>query len=235
MKRSTAGLGVAALIAALSNAVPATELVVNGGFETGDLTGWAALGPVSVESASLGVTPNSGTSMAVIGGFPAPSQNALLAQTAEIDTSLVDTVNVSFAYNLQASDISEFDDIGVDALAVGVLPAGSLGFGSLANALILLSVPFNDLFGGGPEVLGWTTFSETITDIPDMGLVDFILGFGVQNTDDLGFIGDNGQLFAAYIDDVSVTTVPEPSALLLLSIALAGLGLSRRRSSSAAF
>jgi hypothetical protein len=45
---------------------------VNGGFETGDLTGWSTIGDVSVVDSSFGVTAPEGTFQALITTAPAP-------------------------------------------------------------------------------------------------------------------------------------------------------------------
>jgi hypothetical protein len=234
MERSIAALSGALLIGSLSNAAPATELIVNGGFESGDLSGWISAN-ASVESAHLGVIPHSGSYMAVMGvggsGLPLPDDDALLLQTISFDTGAVSAVEVSFAYNMQALDFSPAVDFGTDALVVALIPIAAP-----AAALPLLTVPFNDEFDGlVPEMLGWTTFSETVSSIPDIGVVNLSFTFFLQNTMALILNGDEGQLFAAYIDDVSFRTVPEPTALMLFSIGLAVLGLGKRLSRSASW
>lgn len=216
-QRILGSLGVAVLIGCLSSGASATELVINGGFESGDLTGWNGIN-TTVEPSHAGVLPNNGSHMAVMGigaGSSLPDKDAALVQTVSLDTGVVSKVDLSFAYNLQALDLSPAVDFGTDSLIVALIPIAAP-----ASALPLLEISLNDMYDGlVSDVLGWTTFSQTFSNIPDIGVVDLAFTFLLQNTRQLGLKGDEGQLLAAYIDDVSVI-VPAPPALLLLSIGL---------------
>lgn len=227
MSRYMSAVVVTLVFAGLSPSVSATELLVNGGFETGDLTGWTS-NNVSVETTYVGVSPNSGSYMAVmgVGASQVPNADALLLQGVGIDTGIVNALEVSFAYNLQALDISPAADLGNDALLVALVPTANP-----SAAMPLLNVPLNDMFDGPvPDVLGWTTFSQTFSNIPDIGVVNVAFTFLLQNTMAGPLNGDEGQLFAAYIDDVSISTIPEPASLLLVCIAFVALYLWGRSS-----
>ena len=182
----------------------ALELLTNGGFETGNLTGWAASN-TAVLGSHLGVNPNEGSFMAVLGPLFGLG-NASLSQGFNAG-GLPGTV--SFDYNLQSKDILPGFDFGTDRLRVSI------------DGTTLVNVALNDVFGGGTTILGWQTFSQFFAAIPAGPLT---ISFDMTN---LILSGGNPDLFSAYVDDVSVS-VPEPSALLLLGSGLAGLGFLRR-------
>ena len=87
-KEILAGLAIGILMSGIASLATAADLVTNGGFETGDFTGWTQggnTGFTSVATASFGdgLTPNSGTYFAALG--PVGSDGTLsqtLATTA---------------------------------------------------------------------------------------------------------------------------------------------------------
>ena len=185
------------------------ELAVNGGFETGDFTGWtefpSAFGPASVQD----TTVSSGTYAAYL---PCSVEAACdqVIKNANIGIGVVnpgDTVTVTFDLNNTAA-------------------AGGVAFVEL----------FSELDGGGTsksEILlangagtnGWETFSFTTTLGPDVSG-----GISLQLKAACGPVA--GCTSEAYFDNVSVTVeaIPIPAAVWLFGSGLIGLvGVARKK------
>jgi hypothetical protein len=203
------------LVLGVENA-SAVPLLTNGGFETGDLTGWTATN-VSVLGTHSGVNPTEGAFMAVLS--PGGVFDASLSQ--DFSPGGFAEVTISFDYNLQALDLFPLVDFGTDSLTAFI------------GSLQLLSVPLNDVFSGGSTILGWQTFSQTFTSPLGFPPGPFSMAFQVENFPPDG--GDPFQLLSAYVDNVSIdaaSPVPEPGTLLLMGSGLLGLvgyGSRRRR------
>ncbi len=219
MKRGLVVLSVAGLLFAPSIALG--ELLVNGGFETGDLTGWnVGSGDISVDVPGVGAFEGS---------------HALRMNEPANGVPTVDQGSYDSGFVIPASPGQEFNLSGY-ALTETALPAGPFGLfkmvfeDALGNDLIPQSVSIGQLNSSFPgaeslpflndasPVNEWI-FSETQAVAPAGTVSVHFLALVVD------FAGGNHPM---YFDSVSATLIPEPSSLLLFA-GLAGAALYRRR------
>ncbi len=221
MKLQAAAVLVCGLGLLATTEASGTELIQNGGFETGNLSGWNSTINVGVANSYLGVNPHSGNYMAVMS--PLGFLDSYLGQSVSL--SGYSSANVSFSFNLRAVDSTLFSDRGNDRLAAFI------------GTQEIWSYSLNDAFdfGGGPTLSGWQTANVSI-DPAILGLGTVQFGFVLANEPLLG--GDLGQFLIGFIDDVSIkaqsasggSPVPDAgSTLALFGAALSGLGLLKRK------
>lgn len=197
------------LLAASSVAFAApVELVTNGGFETGDFTGWNPTGG-GIQSISTD-NPSSGSFSAFLSNDN-PSAN--LIQGLNLGQGLLtggETVTLSFDYRGTSS-------------AGGVLFAELITLPAAGPAPLVLNGPlFPD---ADPNT--WLSFNETFAIGPD-ATGGVLLQFNAPCGADANCVSDY------YIDNVSlvadVAAVPVPAAVWLFASGLIGLiGVARKQ------
>ena len=236
MKFPRSILIAAALTAAQS--ATATPLLTNGGFETGDFTGWTVTdlaggsGTWSVESgitlpsANTTVGPASGTFYAVTdqGG---PGTHALTQNfTVPIGATSVVLSFDMFANN-QAGGPAIINPAGLDHtqgpnqhVRVDLLSGSATAFDTGVGVL-------DNLFIGADSGVNPNGYTPYIVDITSFISPGGTFQIRFAETDNLSFFNQG-------VDNVSVearigASVPEPTTLALLGLGIAGVGFNRRK------
>jgi hypothetical protein len=222
----------AVVLTAAASFANASDVFINGGFETGDFTGWTtnieggSSGSLFVASGST--TPNSShlTAGPASGSFYAvtdQSGGGAYALTQSFTVAPGETVEVSF--DLFANDYAGTTTFGpldytagpVEFATVDLLTGSANPF-SMSPSDVLENFYSGSDAGANPNP--WTSYSFDITSLVGGGGT-FQIRFGEA---------DNENYFNLGIDNVSVDEVaPEPATFFLLGPALGGLIAWRRK------
>jgi hypothetical protein len=219
----------------LAASAQATELLVNGGFETGTFAGWnvqaepGSDGTIIVSSADTApdselptVGPETGNFYAVTGQF-GPGAYAL-TQSFTVATNAVE---VFVTFDLFANDFAGVVDTGaldytgapVEFATADLLTAAANPFSTAPGDVLENFYLGADNTNGGPS--RYTTYNFNITGLVTPGDT-YQIRFGEA---------DNQNFFSLGVDAVSVQDIlaPEPGTFFLILPALAGLAARRRR------
>ena len=191
----------------VGNSVLATNLILNPGFETGDLTSWSVLGASGGSAYANALSGANGPSAP--GTFDAymynvvPAANLALQQSTALGSAVPGLVNYSF-------------DLKVDS--------------SLNGGVVFIHLWDINATGGvidqGPGLKGpyfnsgWQTYTGSWT--APAGVNHFEIEFDCTTG------ATSGSTEAIEIDNVSLTQVPEPASLSLAAMGLLGIWMFRR-------
>jgi hypothetical protein len=205
------GLAVAAIVT-FAAANPAQAAFVNGGFETGDFTGWTTssgtLANVVTTAPGFSVpdwNPTEGTYFAYLQAGGGTGVYTLLSQT----------------FAALAGDVLSFD-IFFDA--ADYIPFNDNGYANLIDAdtsTVVATLYYQDVASVGDfGADGWTSVSHVIAADGN-----YKLEFGVTN------IGDNNLSSALGVDNVALNAemnvIPAPAGAVLFGLGLLSMGGAR--------
>lgn len=221
---AAAALSVAALGAQAAN------VVVNGDFETGDLTGWIQDGNensavVSTDPFGLGSLPASGNFNALV-RFPDVNKDGSLMQVVSFDATNLASLTFSAQINIYFANITETAQPLDATVTVGFFDANTF-----APISTLFSVTTADLLGSPPnfapgaDQTGWTTIAADLTGAGLTGPITVGLGFLLSST------APEGTAVMLGVDNVvfDASPVPVPPAWVLAASALVAGGRFLRR------
>lgn len=206
IKSTMAAVPILALLFATAPA-QAVNIAVNGGFETGDFTGWTQF----ISGTQSVVTTNPST-----GIYAANLNNTVLASSSGIKNA-----------NIGIGLVAPNTPITVTLDARGTVANGGVAFAELFSELSGGGVSKAEILGGAPLALDpdpntWKTFVFNTTTGPDVSG-----GVTLQLTAITG--GAPGSVANIFYDNVSVEVIPIPAAAWLFGSALGLLGWLRRR------
>ena len=207
----------------------AYQLVENGGFETGDFTGWDIYINTVVQTDTV-YEGNYAAGLSVsdikeLWGFEYDTNcySAFLAQILDDYNSNYDSLVLEFAYNV---DVLRDWGLDNDDLYVGLLGINNPSEWSSTVEIYF----YHDLVASG-DTNGWQTY-QAVLDLSPYNIDYLVLGFYFADTPFLWNVLGSMDASTAFIDAVSVEAYPvsEPATLFLLGIGLIGLaGLGRKK------
>jgi hypothetical protein len=210
--------GAAALL--FAGGTQALELTVNGGFETGDFTGWTQFPTGPGQQTITSINPASGS-------FAASLNNA-----QEASNSLIKQANIGIGIGIGIGVVIPGQLITIEFDARGSLGVGAVAFAEFFSEISGGGVSSAVILGGGPLALNanpkvWKHFVFTTTAGPNVsGGVTLQLGAATAATP-----GSNLQMFYDNAS-VSVQVVPVPAAVWLFGSALGLFGVIRRQTAA---
>lgn len=221
----------------------ASLAIVNGGFETGNLSGWTVTSQAGSYAGSnffvdnLATTPQSGTTTvgAKTGLYYAVSDTAggpgthILSQSFVVPSNPASVIlSYSLFVNSYGGDVIDSSndlDFAHDANQYGLVSLLSPGTSlfSTGSGVLQNFYKGTDSAGGNPNA--YTNYSYDITSLVVAGGTYTLRFAEVDNLDVLNMGVDS-----VSVNVLPTTTTPEPSLLSLICIGFSGLGILRFRS-----
>ena len=181
--RNLAAAAIIVLTAAAVHAVP-LELSVNGGFETGDFSGWVQF-------------PTAGGQQTIVSPGASGTYAACIENQVPASGSVIKNANIGIGLVMPGATVT----ISFDARGAGA--AGGVAFAEFFSELSGGGVSSAVILGGAPLILNadpnvWTTFNFTTPAGPDVS-GGVTLQFGAITG------ADNASSMLLCVDNISVT------------------------------
>ena len=190
----------------VGNAAFAQNLILNPGFETGDLTGWTPLNAGPGATISVISTGGNPTDYAWLNNS-LEANNLALSQTTANGSVVGAGLTVNYSFDLLGGNQSGG---GVDF--IHIFEQNSSG-GVISQGPGLLGPYF-------PSASGWTTYTGSFTTVA--GIDHLTIEFDATTGANVGAMDQMG------IDNVVLSVVPEPTTLSLTAMGLLGVWTLRR-------
>ncbi len=217
--------------------------LLNGGFETGDFTGWTTLGETSIETSAFGSDPTQGTSQASLSTAGAAFAGSIIEEFLGLDPGSLDQLGTSLdvipfpgiatqgsairqTFTANAGDILTFDWnflTNETALFPSLNDFSFVSISSLQDLAGALDQRFQPVISPMTRFYQETGFQPFSFTIPTTGT--YTLGIGVTDW------RDTTKDSVLLVDNVQIASVPEPtSALAVLGFgAFLGVGSVLKR------
>lgn len=219
----------AMLLAIVGGRADAAQVLVNGGFETGDLTGWTQL-------AGMGhvVTMNAGVGVAATN--PATPRSGQFAFSSAVpDGALSGTPEISLSQTISLAPFASAIATGNGALNARGFFAGAQGDATTSDDTAHIAVEFFDGAAslGGAATTPLDPIVGFYNEVTLTGLVIPVtadsLRFTVVTRLDPGFASIDILTDDLEVEILDGTVIPEPTTAALLAIPAAMLLVRRRR------
>ena len=240
MRRGCVGLtGVVALLVGMVICPQlAQAVIVNGGFESGNVTGWSAGGDVSVETSAFGIGPTEGTYQAKL------TSGAFSVSASDLETFLglapgtlnglspsgqaaVEGSGITQTFSANAGDVLSFDwNFLTNEIADGS-GINDFAFASIGSPFVLADTFTLAHSSSSIDFADETGFQTFFFPLPSSGL--YTLKLGVVDVEDRSV--DSGLL----VDRIALSSpdpeplIPEPTSLMLVGLGGLGAGLLQMR------
>ncbi len=211
----------------------AANIVVNGGFESGDFTGWGGVVNTSIvatDPIGLGSAPANGSFNALV-RFPDTSTDGALLQILDFDATNLESILVSANINVFIANTTEAAQPVDATVTIGFFDPNTFSPISTiltTNMTSFLGDPPN--FAPGGAQTGWIPVGDLLTGLALTGPTSIGLGFLLNASLPEGvtvMLGVDDVVF-----DVTTSPIPVPPAWLLGASAIAVLGRLARRKQS---